>query len=525
MTARTGLSTALPRPTRVLAIAFRDLRIEFSGRRAWMLPFIGVSLLLPGAIAPPAPQFEPPATLRVAGPPPPMLAGTEGVTFHAGRGLSLEERPNEAHGRLIVHGDFMTPTFGHALDAAYPPIQTEVQTRIDFSWPERSLFLSLVAASLLTGAISQSLPGERSARTMETLLTAGITRAELVAGKWLAWGGLGGLAGLLACLLAVLGGHQTAGWYLLPVPWVAGSTAALGFWLVRRANDVIGGATVAIRVLPATLFISAGAAWWIGTFNPLLGACVPLGGALVAAGAVWDGFLPPFVATLVTGALTLACLAETTRDLAEGEAIGRDTDRATGWMYAAFVLAGWWFAVASPVLWSWGGNPDLAATLPATDGATSGAILMFVLLLVALARSTNLRHELQIRPTTPWQWAEAMGAGVLCLTLLLLPTEPPWDGHALTAAGRFAEATRVAPYVTMAAMLAAEVVLRGAVRARAGLGLSTAVAAVLLTPLNPIPGLVCAVTMTALQVRHQTFWPALLVRGVCLLPILGSLGL
>jgi hypothetical protein len=48
---------------------------------------------------------------------------------------------------------------------------------------------------------------------------------------------------------------------------------------------------------------------------------------------------------------------------------------------------------------------------------------------------------------------------------------------------------------------------------------------VLLTPLNPIPGLVCAVTMTALQVRHQTFWPSLLVRGLCLLPILGSFGL
>lgn len=525
MTEHPSRLTALPRPSRVAAIALRDLRIEFSGRRAWMLPVIAVGLLLPGAVAPPAPQFEPPASLRVAGPPPAPLAKTEGVAFNAGRGLRLEERPGADAGRLIVHGDFMTPTFGHALDAAYPPIQTEVQTRIDFSWPERSLFLSLVAASLLTGAISQSLPGERSARTMETLLTAGITRAELVLGKWLAWGGLGGLAGLLACILAVFGGHQEPGWYLLPVPWVAGSTAALGFWLVRRANDVIGGATVAIRVLPASLFVSAGIAWWIGTFNPLLGACVPLGGALVAAGAVWDGFAAPFVATLVTAALTGACLAETTRDLAEGEAIGRDTDRATGWLYAVFILAGWWFAVASPVLWSWGGNPDLAATLPATDGAASGAVLMVVLLLVSLARSTNLRHELQLRPTTAWQWAEATGAGVLCMTLLLLPTEPPWEGHALTAAGRFAEATRVAPYVTLGAILAAEVVLRGAVRARAGLGVVTAVAAVLVTPLNPIPGLACAVSMTALQVRHQTFWPSLLVRILCLLPILGSLGL
>ncbi|MFM2161214.1 MAG: hypothetical protein RLZZ383_726, partial [Pseudomonadota bacterium] len=173
----TGLASALPRPSRVAAIALRDLRIEFSGRRAWMLPFIAVSLLLPGAVAPPAPQFEPPASLRVAGPAPTGLQGTDGVTFDAGRGLRLEERPDAAAGRLIVHGDFMTPAFGKVLDRAYPPIRTEVQTRIDFSWPERSLFLSLVAASLLTGAISQSLPGERSARTMETLLTAGITRA------------------------------------------------------------------------------------------------------------------------------------------------------------------------------------------------------------------------------------------------------------------------------------------------------------------------------------------------------------
>ena len=79
--------------------------------------------------------------------------------------------------------------------------------------------------------------------------------------------------------------------------------------------------------------------------------------------------------------------------------------------------------------------------------------------------------------------------------------------------------------IGLGAILAAEVVLRGAVRARAGLGVVTAVAAVLVTPLNPIPGLACAVSMTALQVRHQTFWPSLLVRILCLLPILGSLGL
>src|SRR6185295_15698155 len=51
----------------------------------------------------------------------------------------------------------------------------------------RPVFVLLLAISLLTGPMSESLPAERSERTLEVMLSSAITRVELVLGKWLAW--------------------------------------------------------------------------------------------------------------------------------------------------------------------------------------------------------------------------------------------------------------------------------------------------------------------------------------------------
>ena len=155
--------------------------------------------------------------------------------------------------------------------------------------PNRSILFALVAASVLTGAIAKSSLGERTNRTLQALLTAAITRMELVTGKWLAWAAYGATAASFATLLSLCVGTTVPGWWVLPLPLVPATTVALGLFMVRHATDRVSGATISLRMLPAVLSILAITAYFIGDYAPLLGAAVPLGGALITIGQVWPG--------------------------------------------------------------------------------------------------------------------------------------------------------------------------------------------------------------------------------------------
>jgi hypothetical protein len=510
------------RPARIAAIAWRDLKIEYAGRRAWALPLVALGLLLPGALAPPVPEdVTESAYIRVTGDVPSEVAalGDRYIPDPSGGNLRFERVDDPSSPtRMVVHGTFLLQDLSDVLDRLYPPFHTVVLRRLAFVPPERSLLLSMIAASLLTGAIAQSLPGERSARTLETLLTAGISREELVLGKWIAWGGLGALAGLAACGLAVAAGHQTGGWYLLPVPFVSFANAALGFWMVRRANDVIGGATVAIRVLPATMFISAGVAWLLGRAHPLLGAAVPLGGALAAAGNLWPGPAPALLATVVTGATTAGLLWATQRDLADAERSADDTGAPTAVAHALGISAAWAAALVAPLLWSWGGNPTLIATMPASEGAWCGAALVLAYAGTLWARSADPSTDLGARGWTPRGVAEGALAGGALALLGALPTLGAAPGLLGEAGARMHAGLQGAPWAAAIAVGVAEITLQGPIRRRAGPALALLASASLLTPLDPARALTAGVISAALTSRHEHAAPGALARVLALLP-------
>ena len=63
-----------------------------------------------------------------------------------------------------------------------PAVRVENIPR-DFAFPGRTMLFAMVSASTLTGAVANSIGGERSRKTLVVLLSAAISRAEIVAGK------------------------------------------------------------------------------------------------------------------------------------------------------------------------------------------------------------------------------------------------------------------------------------------------------------------------------------------------------
>jgi ABC-type Na+ efflux pump permease subunit len=388
------------RPARVLAVARRDLRIEFAGRKGWALPLIAASVLLSAATAPPIPR-EPMKMGRIAisGDVPPELLRHPRLFLDDRASLVRFEAPAQEGEPWRLHGLMLPDEVRIDMDAWHPPMRTEVVSPEIIRPPDRSLLLAMVAASVLTGAISQSLPGERSNRTLETLLVAGITAIELVVGKWLAWTAFGGGAAIVASVVAVALGRQDAGWWMLATPMVSAGTVALGLWLVRQANDVVGGATVALRVLPAALIAAGIVSWLIGDQAPLLGAAIPLGGALIAAGAFWTGPVPVLVAVLSTGLFSAALIRRTAQDLADIERIGEGTGAAEAAFTVSLGVLGSWFAVLGPLVWALGGNEELVETIGVGTGALASAYGMFLLLVLAGARGRDVASAVGLAAT------------------------------------------------------------------------------------------------------------------------------
>lgn len=408
------------RPSRILAVAARDLRIEFAGRRGWAFPLIAVGVLVSAASLPPMPT-EPLKMGRIAvkgDVPEGLLAESPDIFVDPDLAMLRFEKPAVPGQPWRLHGFVIPESVRTAMDRDHPPMRSVIIAPDQIRVPDRSLFLALVAASVLTGAISQSIPGERSNRTLETLLVAGITSLELVVGKWFAWTMFGGGAALLASLVAIGLGHQEPGWWMIAAPMVSAGTVALGLWLVRRANDVVGGATVALRVLPAALIAAGILSWMIGDAHPWLGAAVPLGGALIAAGSFWPGPVGPLIAVFSTALTTAALLFLTARDLADPERPEERTGTATTAASLLMAAFSWWGLLTGPLIWAVGGNKELVETLTPAAGARGAAYALLLLVVVQAGRSVRPLQALQLwaprSKTAALGWLAAL-AGALVL--------------------------------------------------------------------------------------------------------------
>lgn len=503
----------MPRLRRVLAVARRDLSIELGGRRGWLLPVIALGILLPAAAAPTMPD-DPMKRGRIAvqGDVPPEVEALERIEVNPELALLDFEAPRPGK-PFLIHGYFLPDEVRQTMDKLYPPIRTQVVEPDLVRLPDRSLFLSLVAASVLTGAISQSIPGERTHRTLETLLVAGISRMELVLGKFTAWAGFGAVASLLSAAVAILLGRQEGGWWVVPTPMVSAGTVALGLWLVRRANDVVGGATVALRVLPATLMAAGVLAWFIGGWYPLIGAAVPLGGALIAAGSFWPGPLPPLIATASTAVASGALLLATARDLDRPETAHERSHLGEIVVTVGLAALCWWGALLSPIIWIIGGNADLLSSLPVHAGVMAGSAGLGLLALVHAGRSTEPAETVGL--TIP------AGAGLAAAALgLLLAPEAAAAGVPLSdAAGQAlvrlqaSQGAAVGWGVAATAIVAQTLLLQGWLQRHAGPWVAGLATAALLGPHDPLRALAVAGLLTGATVLGRgSVAPALLAR-------------
>ena len=506
------------RPARIVAIARRDLALELSGRRGWVLPFILAGLLLPTStirVSLPNRSATPPA-LRVSGEVPPAV-----------RALGVEEVDGDAplafreeDGVTVVRAKGLREDVRKALDGDAPSVTVRRALR-PIRLPGRSLLFALISASTLTGAVSTSIAGERAAGTLVGLLAAAVSRTEIIAGKWLAWGGLGALASMLAAGSALALGRVVPGWWLIPLPVVAPATVALGFWLVRRATDVVTGTTVSLRVLPAALSISGLLAWFLGRVDPLLGASVPLGGALVAAGGTWAGPLPAIVAAASALALSGACLALTARDLEDAprEPLpGRTLGAAA--LTTSLAAGLWWVPILTPLLWAAAGNEALTEELPRAAGVLAGGLGLGLLALNGAATTDSIRRTLGL--DTPVRLG-LLAAPAVGLALALVHAGAP-----LTALGGFeavserllgaAQPAWAGPAAIVLAVVGQELLLRGWIQRQWGVAVAVAAHVAILTPTDPVGGLLQAALLSGLVAASGgSVWGALLARVVAVL--------
>ena len=153
------------RPRVVLAIARRDLATQLRGRRGWVLPFIAAILLAPLAAAP-LPSFAPgppQGALAVSGDVPEAVSSLEGIAQVPQGGIRFIAEDE----RLVVQGAGVPPNIREVLDAGDAAIVVRDVPAEPWPVPGRALVLALLASSILTGAVSESIPGERSRHTLE----------------------------------------------------------------------------------------------------------------------------------------------------------------------------------------------------------------------------------------------------------------------------------------------------------------------------------------------------------------------
>lgn len=517
------------RPSRLFAIARRDLAQNLQGRRGLVLSGVTGLLLLPAAAVPinlPDRMPDPPRTIVVGDVPDEVLA-LDRVQRPPGRGAVLRFTERE-DGRLEVQGQIIPRRVRDALDGEHPAL-TLVEDTPEVPYPGRTALLALISASVLTGGISESIGGERSRKTLQALLSAAISRQELVVGKWLAWSGYAAVSAWFAAAVSILTGRAEIGWWLLPLPMVAAGTVATGLFLVRHASDVVSGAAVSLRVLPALLAITGFVAWYFSDISPLFSAALPVGGALLASGSTWPGPVTPLVATASTGLYIALLLWRTAAGLEQPapppESTVQRLRRAS--LVTAMAAMCWWLPVAAPLLWGAAGNPVLTAELPARAGVIAGGLSLVTMACLHMGRERSPLEALGLTRPPTWTWLLAPVSAVLLLLALHLPgLDGSWGPLTAAAAERLARANQpsslgVLPFVLGA--IGQQLVFRGWLQRSAGPVIAVLAAAIVLTPLDPLVGLGMAAVSTGLTVLARgSILPAL--AGHLLLGLLIAFG-
>lgn len=507
------------RADRLWAIARRDLAQELSGRRGWFLPAVLAGLLLPASAIPPLdgllPTPAPESALTVTGDVPKAVLALPDVQQVDGPARLAFTRDGEV---LQVTG-FVPGPVREALDDGAPTVPlTWVERPLPL--PGRTLLFALLSASTLTGAVSASIAGERSRKTLVALLSAAVTRHEVVLGKWLAWTGLGAGSSLVAALVALALGHVEPGPWLLPMVMVPAGTVALGLFLARRATDLVGGTTVSLRVLPAALCILGGLAWYLGMQTPALGALVPLGGALMAAGGTWPGLVPAVLGSLATLLFVAGALWLTARDLEEAPrevASGPGAVRTSLALGSVAALA-WMAPILTPILWAAAGNPAIPEQLPPSRGVIAGALGLLAIVAVRTARDPEPREVLGLRPASRAAWGLALAVAVGLA--LVTPVTELWSlsGSPLGDMARLRLSAALNPgWAGLGALVlvavADEVLFRGILARTAGPLAAVWVWTLVKAPLEPVQGLLTGAMLTGLvHVSGGSVGPAIAAR-------------
>jgi len=485
------------RAARVLAVARRDLRRVASGRARWRLAVLAVGLLTVAATARlPTASPAPPAPAAVRGAVPPALRPA--VALDPAAPAQLDPGPP-----LTLTGERVPLALRAALDATDPAPSVIRRITLDpLHLPGRGLVVTLLVLSLLGAPLAESLPGEREERTLESLLASSLSAAEVVVGKAVAWAGAGAAAVTLAALGGALTGSWAPGVELLAAPAALAAAVAGGLWVVRDAPDVVSGATATMRLLPAVSVGLLAASAALATVHPLLGAAVPLGGALWVAGGAVGGPAALTVAIASALGLSAALLAVTARAL---EAVPPATAARSPVGVAALGAAAWLVLVASGG--AWGVVVPGAPSPRAAVGLAAGASV-----LAALA----LWQGAQVGAPRTWDRlprlraiGEAAGAGALLgvglpglarveLTPAALdPLLHPLAGGLLPHDGPVSATLALA---TLGAVVAQELLFRGPALRRRPL-LAAALWTLAVSPGRPLVGLASAAVLLVLARR------------------------
>lgn len=489
---------------RIWGLAVRDWRMELRGPQGVWLPIVMAALLVPSSTVP-LPRADLGSeirSIRVNGDVPPEVAALDNVRV-VRRGAEM--RFEQLGDTLFTRGDDPPRHVREVLNRT-DGVDVELE-RFGLGWvfPGRSILFALVSASTLTGAISASIGGERSNQTLVTLLAAAVSRLEIVLGKLTAWGGLGAFTALGAALLAIALGTIDAGGWLVPLPWVPIATTALGLWLVRRATDVIAASTTLLRVLPVILVTSGLIAWVIGRTHPLLGALIPIGGALVASGDTWPGVLPILVSTASAVACTVFCVIGTARELEHPSAGAAPAQQVFG--LGALVTALWWLPTCTSLLWAEAGNFRITQQIPIETGVLTGALSFLLFVLAVMGRSDRPIEAIGWRrPTATDVGLGLLGAPVLAGILLGVVGQvpiAPAGGFLSAMADRLATTAFLSRPWGLAALLivAEELLFRGWLTQRLGGLTAGAVYVLVKTPFDPVGGAAMAAGLGVIGAR------------------------
>ncbi|MFT4571051.1 MAG: hypothetical protein ACI8TX_002071 [Hyphomicrobiaceae bacterium] len=504
------------RPARVWAVALRDLR-QRTGKHWYRLPATALVLLVPAGVI----GFE------LSSPHVATVTSNSGITLPVVGGnvpTILADQLQRGDGSdvslsggepLVVTGLRVPRQIRKVLNTLPGADAVAVRRyRPPIRLPGRSLLLALLAISLLTGPLAETLPGERARNTLEVLLSAGISRAELVGGKWLAWTLAASSTALLAAAATVVSGVQEAGVWILGLPLFIASGVAFGLWLVRGVADIVGGAAAPMRVLPIVSMGMAGAAYGVASIHPLAGAAVPLGGPLLVAGGVFVGPSCVAMATFASAGWISLALAATARGLdRSGDSGGTPAPSVIGVVVAA--AAAWWLPVAGPGVWTLAGNPGAA-------GSVTVSILAGGLALIAVASITNARAivtEKSVPVPDLFLYFRRIGVGVgvgvvAWLVLRVLPSAdlgliPDAFAHRLAVGTAPSAAAGVFPALVAAAGQSA--VFFGVVAARSGAVVACCAWVLVISIAAPLHGIATGLAAALAWSRAGT-----LAAGACL---------